>query len=1185
MKKEKNEVVKQQTKKKEWVLVNKSISSFKEDLIGVESYVDSINEAIDKGANIISLSSSYGGGKSSVCKLLNHDGRYEKVSFISLWEVPLSKKRLEKKDSTEEKFIDKPIETIDFYRSFLYQLAADFCDIKEAKYISKLLNKTTGFFSFSLKKKKMEILFFASLVTLGLSLLVKGIKEIKSVKLYEFFVKIGIFLNLDFLRYFFLIAAVVLFAVLIIKGGIVYNSWKAENNRILTIDDVTTAYVELIDKAIEFPGRKHLIIIEDVDRCIIDSKEDVYSFVKSIVKLLHFDCSDSLLKEKLNSVVLILCLDESQFRKDKPQDDMFLKLIEYRVDIGKIHYENLSGLLNEFKEAIDIEEKNELDIILKNRKNNIRLLKRIVNDAVLKYRTLKTRFKETVQIHFKSCVAYSYLKNNYPTEFEDFISDNENVSKKIKNALDLKNSKKVNNIDFLVDVTNDKNKNDTAEKSTVNEFNQELNWFIKNNYFDEDYQFYFYSYPKITSHRNTYQQEFTYFIYGDKEIDINNNLKLSNEYIKEIQFEANRIGLEYPSDLVKDKHVFSIMIDDVNDERLKVLFVNNLYLNSEEKISISIDFIDKLITNEYAKNSLKPYLKHVLETQWKKTNSILNCELLYMFRLKLVVLLKDDIKDYNYLFKGNFDSIRRDEYDQLIDKKVAKYLVNVLKPNYDLEEFVTTSYFESELEKKEFCYQWLKDINKPEKYINFAVSYLNEYGKYDSIIVNSLTSYIEQIKENDGFIKYINHLIINSNKTQLFEIDKYYFNFGLTKESIDHYVKHDILQTPIIYYLNNKKYKELSECKRNLLDYFKRIPVEFEYLNNNLIEFKRFIEECTYNNSFDYLFDGRIIIQNEIENNEEIRNLHLVVLKNKKQVNKIVEHINKRINYDSNEIYYFWSDIISYIPICDIVEHKLPSLLLDLYKPKDEKTFNLIEDLIRKMPSNNYKKKFVIEYQMVTGRFLTQYFNELKNYQDVNDKSKYAEYINNLPTNKITYSIIDSANILYNYNDEIVKILKENSRNMEVMAIYLFRNDSINWIKYLKLVSSDELLFLLEYSDDFRRKLMAEHDFLRKIHDSGNISRIKIEYFVETIKNQKYDREIIERIMLCLDISKIKQLFILLDDVPKEYYYKFVNAIENNSTVKKEIESNEEFFQTVIKCIHFRQVAGFKKRFGKIRTK
>ena len=130
------------------VIIDKEITSINDDYIGVEQHINTIKDAINEGAELISLSSGYGGGKSSLCKILSNDEMFEKTSIVSLWDVIIDKDNKQSAQTNDSRAShEKEFNLLNFYKSFLFQLAGDYKSAKYSKYVNKALNKTTTFFN------------------------------------------------------------------------------------------------------------------------------------------------------------------------------------------------------------------------------------------------------------------------------------------------------------------------------------------------------------------------------------------------------------------------------------------------------------------------------------------------------------------------------------------------------------------------------------------------------------------------------------------------------------------------------------------------------------------------------------------------------------------------------------------------------------------------------------------------------------------------------------------------------------------------------------------------------------------------------------------------------------------------------------------------------------------------------
>ncbi len=165
------------------VFINQEIHSSKDDHIGMSSYVESINEAIDAGASMIGITADYGAGKSSLVELLVEQDKEKNKSFIkvNMWDSKTSKEKVTEKETDAISFLEK---------SFLYQVALKSNQPHLAKHVNKRLNGNNGLISFTSPKKSIWLYFFMAVI-----LLVSGIL----IHSFNFDIKIGEFVFTNFI--------------------------------------------------------------------------------------------------------------------------------------------------------------------------------------------------------------------------------------------------------------------------------------------------------------------------------------------------------------------------------------------------------------------------------------------------------------------------------------------------------------------------------------------------------------------------------------------------------------------------------------------------------------------------------------------------------------------------------------------------------------------------------------------------------------------------------------------------------------------------------------------------------------------------------------------------------------------------------------------------------------------------
>lgn len=1186
--KQKQKKKQEEEKKVPFVLIDKPINDIENDNIGIPCYIESLNEAINQGARVISINSKYGGGKSSVCNILKKNNRYNKTSTISLWDVIIEQKN-GKKNKVE-------LDVMSFYKSFLFQLSSDFYGDKYSQYISKALNKKTGFINIFFKTRIVLWSFILACVFAGIYILFEGINHVEWNFLKNILNLINVKINISFYKNLSLVMCFSLLLFTVFNGKIVYNSWKAECDRLLTLDDVTTLYAGIIRDSISFTrNNKNIIIIDDIDRCINnESKEIIVDFIKSVVKLLHFNCKNYFLRKKLESIVLILCIDEDKFIKDG-NDEVLLKLFDYRLDIGKIHYEDFEGILNDYaiKYKKINDKKEQLMLLLDNPNNNIRLLKKEINDAFLKYETLLSRFeKEKETISFESCVAYSFLKNNYPLYFEQFITDSVKTTSNIRKAIEEYNANKEIYIEDIIkmELKNDNNDDNNNDNIKQKEFNDKIKEYIKMGYINENFKLYFYNYPKNEKCRNIYEYTFWNSLKGFESYDIKNNLMLTKSYILECAFDVNRIKMNYPKEILKDMYVLNVLFSRNDDEKLFALLLQEMSLNQDETIQSSLEILDFLCANINYENAMS-YLVLIYEEQWN-SKRILKNDLFYRFRNKLVQYAGDDIISYKNLFQGEFDSISLCEYGFILNKEITKLLINKLKFNSDLEYILLEIHNLIDIKQKiEYCKIWKNNIKNVENYLKFSIDTLSEYNEYDEEIIKSLESYLEKLENNEKFINYINTVIKKVSKDKLQKIDSHNIYFGLSDESIDIFLSNGITKTPLIFALKEKKFNKIIEFNVELKRTFEFLLQDnYENIHDNIREFKEFILYNSQTTKFEYLFNETKYINTfEIVINwKKVFNVFLLVICNKNDNKVIIENLEQKINvYSEDQILLLLKSIYDFIPQSVYVNSNLLIKILELY-PYECKNIGKNDTIFNKIIRNlyiPYKYKFIIKYQTICNILLPEFYSALKNYNDAEDKKEYAKYVNTLPEDIINIELINSVNINYPYNDTIIKLFREKKDWLSVVKTYLLRKELYKAKNEIKMLNTFEIAYLWENFKDNRFDLLNNYIYVDRICDSGHVDLIDNIELISIIQSEKhFPYQSFKLILSNCKESKLISFLLGIKKIPKNNASNFIKILSENSNIKEIISTNLKIYTHLYNHIDINYKGSFNKKFHKNST-
>ena len=141
------------------LFLNTPARSNDEDVIGISTYVEKLNAAINSDAQMIAITSPFGAGKTSAIEMLQHSRANMSVDSSARFVSRLKLKLSEKKRIKSEKIInismwvhiakDKNVEsanTTELHRSFVYQFASQ-------------INQKKGTYLTTLKHTVKEVLF------------------------------------------------------------------------------------------------------------------------------------------------------------------------------------------------------------------------------------------------------------------------------------------------------------------------------------------------------------------------------------------------------------------------------------------------------------------------------------------------------------------------------------------------------------------------------------------------------------------------------------------------------------------------------------------------------------------------------------------------------------------------------------------------------------------------------------------------------------------------------------------------------------------------------------------------------------------------------------------------------------------------------------------------------------------
>jgi len=397
------------------VFVNKPITDIAEDIVGFDTQINTIKEAIDDGADMIALVADYGAGKSSIADILYKGEKTFQKTRINLWDsISVVKNDTNSDDGVQETDVNDNISLLT--KSFLYQLANGY-DSKDENslniskltaYVTKRLSNSHNLISFASASDKLWKNLLTSTIFIGLFLV-----------LY-YGEKVSCFFNKPFMTMMrdispaFLIIGIAVCVWSMRDAAMAFANIKNSDSKKAEINDVFDVYNivarKLSDNAYE---AKQIVIIEDLDR-IVDKKL-IIGFLKEIYRF------HNLLSEDIrNKFVFIIALKpESSLIGEIEEDNnhVYSKLFDLIVYLKPIHLSDYEAvLLNLINSGTNKKQKERLVQLLTNKEYSEE------DNDIFKDR-LPSEFKWIVQGDIDDSFVKRPLKSSY--RYNGFVKKQE----------------------------------------------------------------------------------------------------------------------------------------------------------------------------------------------------------------------------------------------------------------------------------------------------------------------------------------------------------------------------------------------------------------------------------------------------------------------------------------------------------------------------------------------------------------------------------------------------------------------------------------------------------------------------------------------------------------------------------------------------------------------------------------
>lgn len=468
--------VKKDKENKHAVYLNRPIQNKEEDWIGISTYVEKLDDAIEEGAKIIAVTSDFGTGKSSLISLYKNlyedksffGGQGKRVLCVNMWGNYASMQKGE-------------IMPLELHKAFIYQVISQINpkNRRKSNYISRRLSKDFGIFSVNGKNILCSIIAIGALIGFFLSAIAYKFQSY----IQNYFEIDGKFFSLAVIITF--IASVIGFGFAIANSEIIFSSKKSEGNR--TFDE--NVLIDLFKQEVMNHCRRqhYIIVIEDLDR--IDHKDNVLQFLRELRKYY-------LSEGGKNKITFIVCIKpEAMLQNISGKDEQeYKKIFDYTINLQKINIDNfdaiLKGLLKEKREWLGkLNLKPQLDTpgmewMIHGRNIDIREIKNRLNEALTLYESLLDRFPENENkavITFEKCAVSTYLRREYEDDFYK-LEDN---------TLDIFVSQyAIRGIDIMKEAQQPE-----SWKKLGRQFKEDVIRLVKSKQIDANYRLYFYNYP------------------------------------------------------------------------------------------------------------------------------------------------------------------------------------------------------------------------------------------------------------------------------------------------------------------------------------------------------------------------------------------------------------------------------------------------------------------------------------------------------------------------------------------------------------------------------------------------------------------------------------------------------------------------------------------------------------------
>ena len=1130
--KENNNVENNNKKYNPIVFTNIPIKENENDLLGINTDADRIEQAINEGANIIGIIGDYGTGKSSLIEFLKN--RFYKTICINMW------------NSVDANNID----VLGLTKNFVFQLAIGKSQ-QFAQYINKRLSKNFNVLSVSISTLRYWKCALFSVITYFTYKICSELpKNIYETSLYKTLSNNG---NIDLIsddntanfikslyggvidfRYIFLIIALILLfrllyknVMAVISSGATKGEKKEDNN------DIYGVYLEVANEISNMKIKKKkdenkrddkvLVIIEDLDR--INKKQDVKNFIREIYKF-----NNVLPEETKEKIVYLIAIKQEEslteldnMENKEPNENIvndnnekiFSKIFSYKTILNPIHHSDynkvLLELLKQKKEFIENsmeiklgeELPKEFFYITKGKNLTIREIKDRLNRSFELYENIKGKSKtENKAVEYIKCAIVAYLESEYPLDIKSFILNDQDFSKVIEASYTfkqdkiLKNSEKVKRIKELI-------KSDYPEK-----FVNEISEMIANGLIDDDFRVYFYNYPK-GQRMKTISEKYVedLLLYPNDETQINEDkikeaLKNNSNIVIDCFERRKNEKLLLPNSIFESSILFKQALDYFEDNLIELMQKEIKW--KSENIAESGNILSKIckfgydISNILEKYSEKLYIEiqQLNEKEIERARTeIIKASQEYVKCFKSI-FINDSIPLITKIELGLIENVETKMdliNEKIIDEQSFIYIKDLLNESkLNDEEYIKA---------KNIYYEIGNNIDL-EEYPNELLEFLNKNNKYDAnlfeYIYNSFISDRDSI-DMQLLENYLNTLPVNIYDISfLTMIDNMKLECKLNKQILKLLKEKELYKTYWINMIAFDKSDELN-IKEDINSNLLIINEISEIIGTDIIKFRKNVLKKNLANEYKEIFKGDfpIITQEEMQMVDSVTTLINVIDFSKITISNLNEFVNR-----INDIYMTREDLLQVI---NIIGHEknseiaIISQFIDNLIWKDDVVEQLTtEDKIEiynvlniplKLSNPNEALKFLKKTNFLIESIEQQIYSGINN--GIINKEDYIDLINDIgaPTEE-TIKIITTLKLYNGFTEKITNELYEKKYYDQYII------SKTLWDKEFKLqldrIPLENYLNVYNVCDEVYYIMIENTEFLQIILNEGLYEKIEI---------------------------------------------------------------------------------------------